>query len=84
MLLFSIYKELTDVVLISNMGFCTWADVNVVVIMAKSRRIGIRPAARDLTFGEGDQPRALTPAFLLLQVATNDRVMTSVQRVASA
>jgi hypothetical protein len=37
MLLFSIYNELTDVVLISNMGFSDWADVNVMVIMASRR-----------------------------------------------
>ena len=34
MLLFSIYKELTDIIYISNVGFCAWADVNALVMMA--------------------------------------------------
>jgi hypothetical protein len=34
MLLFSIYEELTDIVCVSDVGFCAWADVNALVMMA--------------------------------------------------
>jgi hypothetical protein len=34
MLLCNIYEELTDIVCVSDVGFCAWADVNALVIMA--------------------------------------------------
>jgi hypothetical protein len=37
MLLFSIYEELTDIVYVSDVGFCAWADVDALVMMASRR-----------------------------------------------
>ena len=54
MLLFSIYEELTNVVCVSDVDFCAWADVNAPGNDGQLR-IGVRPAACDLTLAEGDQ-----------------------------
>ena len=51
MLLFSIYEELTDIVCVFDVGFCTWADVNAPGNDGQSR-IGVRPDARDLTLAK--------------------------------
>jgi hypothetical protein len=47
MLLFSIYGELTDVVCVSEVGFCAIADLNVLELMGRVG-VGLNLAVGDL------------------------------------